>query len=198
MRIKKLSLAVAIAALSLSGMACAMMPVSNSSATLTADNEFALYTGNLTGSNLQLVGSGSDWQSAQTFYFDVSPGDYLYVAATNRGGPRGWQGVFSTPAGTIYTDSSNWLATTASSITVTPAVISSASWSATNEINTYGWGSKVGDGNAQWIWGAGTDTALFRTASAVSAVPESETYAMMLAGLGLLGFVASRRKTAKR
>ena len=32
------------------------------------------------------------------------------------------------------------------------------------------------------------------TRSAVTAVPEPETYAMMLAGLGLLGFVARRRK----
>ena len=28
----------------------------------------------------------------------------------------------------------------------------------------------------------------------VAAVPEPETYAMMLAGLGLMGFVARRRK----
>ena len=31
----------------------------------------------------------------------------------------------------------------------------------------------------------------------ITAVPEAETYAMMLAGLGLVGFVASRRKPAK-
>jgi len=30
---------------------------------------------------------------------------------------------------------------------------------------------------------------------AVAAVPEPETYAMMLAGLGLVGFLARRRKT---
>jgi hypothetical protein len=29
----------------------------------------------------------------------------------------------------------------------------------------------------------------------VSAIPEPETYALMLAGLGALGFVAKRRKT---
>jgi hypothetical protein len=32
------------------------------------------------------------------------------------------------------------------------------------------------------------------TSSSVSAVPEADTYAMMLAGLGLVGFVARRRK----
>ena len=30
----------------------------------------------------------------------------------------------------------------------------------------------------------------------VGIVPEPETYAMLLAGLGLLGFIARRRKTA--
>jgi len=34
----------------------------------------------------------------------------------------------------------------------------------------------------------------FRTYTSVSAVPEPETYAMLLAGLGMLGFVGKRRK----
>ena len=43
--------------------------------------------------------------------------------------------------------------------------------------------------------GAGTSGGRFAyTASAVSAVPEPETYALLLAGLGLVGFVASRRR----
>jgi len=32
--------------------------------------------------------------------------------------------------------------------------------------------------------------------AAISAIPEPETYAMLLAGLGLLGFIARRRKIA--
>jgi hypothetical protein len=35
------------------------------------------------------------------------------------------------------------------------------------------------------------------TASAVSAVPEPETYAMMLAGLALIGSIAVRRNQSK-
>jgi hypothetical protein len=31
----------------------------------------------------------------------------------------------------------------------------------------------------------------------ISPVPEAETYAMMLAGLGLVGFAAARRKSVK-
>ena len=34
-------------------------------------------------------------------------------------------------------------------------------------------------------------------ATSITAVPEPETYAMMLAGLGLLGFAARRRKQAQ-
>jgi hypothetical protein len=32
--------------------------------------------------------------------------------------------------------------------------------------------------------------------AAIGAIPEPETYAMLLAGLSLLGFIAGRRKTA--
>jgi hypothetical protein len=39
------------------------------------------------------------------------------------------------------------------------------------------------NGNSEWITGV-----------AVAAVPEPETYAMFLAGLGLLGFTARKRK----
>jgi hypothetical protein len=43
----------------------------------------------------------------------------------------------------------------------------------------------------------GTDADQRITSFSVSAVPEPETYAMMLAGLGLVGFAARRRKQAK-
>jgi PEP-CTERM motif-containing protein len=41
---------------------------------------------------------------------------------------------------------------------------------------------------------AGSETATYSGTMAVSAIPEPETYAMMLAGLGLMGFIARRRK----
>jgi hypothetical protein len=39
------------------------------------------------------------------------------------------------------------------------------------------------------------DTAMGFDNFSVTAVPEPETYALMLAGLGVVGFVARRRKT---
>jgi hypothetical protein len=43
---------------------------------------------------------------------------------------------------------------------------------------------------------SGTTQSVTSTGPAVTAVPEPETYAMMLAGLGALGFLGRRRKTA--
>ena len=49
-------------------------------------------------------------------------------------------------------------------------------------------------GRVQWgVFGPGADVGTWDMV-ATAAVPEPETYAMMLAGLGLLGFIARRRK----
>jgi hypothetical protein len=198
--IKKLKLLATAALLALSGLASA----SNSSATLTADNEYWLYSGNATGSNLQLIGHGANWPTANSYSFDVTAGDYLYVMALDWGQPHAWQGLFNTPSGTVYTNDASWVAYTTSNTTVNAAVISGATWSSlTTELPaTSGpWGNVVGDVNAKWIWNSGIysgDTAvLFRSATSVdptSPVPESDTAAMMVAGLAVLGAMVRRRQ----
>lgn len=47
------------------------------------------------------------------------------------------------------------------------------------------------------VGGDGWSGAVLDNVSVTAAVPEPETYAMMLAGLGLVGFIARRRKAAK-
>jgi hypothetical protein len=199
MRLSKLFVAVSTALLALSG---SVQAATNSSATLTADNEFWLYTGNATGSNLQLVGHGANWQTGYGFNFDVQPGDYLYVMALDWGQPHAWQGIFSTPTGLIVTNSTNWVGVATRDTTVSAAVISSANWGPINTVLpswSAPWNGRVGDLGANWIWTSGINsgdtTVLFRTANVV-AVPEPETYAMFMAGLGIMGAVARRRKQA--
>ena len=63
--------------------------------------------------------------------------------------------------------------------------IASADFEGTSSAGTY------------WLCVAGTSTGTASysgSLSAISPVPEAETYSMMLAGLGLMGFVARRRK----
>lgn len=87
-----------------------------------------------------------------------------------------------------------WNGTTATALnSVLDASTLAAGWSLIDaqDINDNGW--IVG----QAINGAGVRHAYLLSVTAapsISAVPEPETYAMLLAGLGLLGFTARRRK----
>ncbi|MDT8999653.1 FxDxF family PEP-CTERM protein [Paucibacter sp. APW11] len=45
------------------------------------------------------------------------------------------------------------------------------------------------------VWGSATTGAQYGGSLSVSMVPEPETYAMLLAGLGVVGFVARRRRS---
>ena len=55
------------------------------------------------------------------------------------------------------------------------------------------WAGNVQGGTALYL----NSAFVTRTPGAVSAVPEPETYAMLLAGLGMLGFAARKRGAAK-
>jgi hypothetical protein len=75
--------------------------------------------------------------------------------------------------------------------------ISGSAGTPSNNYSAVGLLTQIGVGVSQFHKGR-ADTALTEVAYnfAVTAVPEPETYAMMIAGLGLVGFAARRRKNA--
>lgn len=90
------------------------------SAIIAADNHFAFFVGDATGSNLTYIGRnmyGDDngevynWQQAITFSgVTVQPGQYLYVAAWDDGAPHMWVGEFTLPDGTkLYSNTADWV-----------------------------------------------------------------------------------------
>ncbi len=187
----------------------------NTSVTLTADNQFWLYSGNASGSNLTLRGVGDNWGNAYSFSFDVNPGDYLYVAARDQGGPQAWQGVFNTPTGTLYSNISSWQYIVAPQNDASQAAVQSniaaGGWAnplAQTSYNASPWGARVNNANANWIWhdtlglangwndpsSSDGSYAIFRTTTAVAPVPEASTYAMLIGGLGILGFLRRRQQ----
>jgi hypothetical protein len=53
-------------------------------------------------------------------------------------------------------------------------------------------------GSYTWTWGSGaTADSLTLNITATASVPEPETYAMLLAGLGVLGAVARRQRRSQ-
>jgi hypothetical protein len=193
------------ALLSISSLSIA---ATNGAAQLTADNEFWLYTGNVTAGDLQFVGHGANWGTSYAFNFDINPGDYLYVMAWDWGQPHAWQGVFTTPVGIIRSNAVDWVGAATTSTTVNASVIGSANWVGIQTDLPYGsgpWGGHVGDPQADWIWTSGLysgDTmVLFRTVKTVASIPEPDRAALFLAGLGLLGIakrIARRSLSAPR
>lgn len=181
----------------------ALFPISASATTLsgnlTTDDAFTAYLStddSVAGTPLV---SGSFWPSVFSFSAILIPGStyYLHIAAKDIfGPPSAFLGSFS------LSDADFTFANGTQSL-----VSSSTDW----EVNGTGFGPAYntpydgfgtnGSGlsyptlsgialDARWIWTGPYGTvgeAYFTTT--ITAVPEPETYAMLLAGLGLLGFM---------
>ena len=187
-------------------------------ASVVADDFYKVFVGDALGSSLTFVGGSGNtlWFGQGTpFNFSVDAGQYIYVAAwdsASYGPPHAWIGEFDIGGTKLLSNTTDWVAKFNPTIkdpstTDVQSLISSAdSWtppavSMPNGSSPYG--SLIGGSPAQFIWHDtfnGTSAsengyALFRTTAAVvSAVPEPETYAMLLAGLGLIGFTIMRSK----
>ena len=83
-------------------------------ATVTADNHYALYLGTKSSITSYIgrneLGSSGDpgtynWSQPETFTFAINPGDYIYVAGwSDDSTAQGWIGQFVSSAGTILSN----------------------------------------------------------------------------------------------
>ncbi|MBV6323622.1 choice-of-anchor C family PEP-CTERM protein [Duganella violaceipulchra] len=202
MKMSKLILAAAIAAASVSGAA--------SAANLIQNGDFEIASGvNL--NNYVVVGAGdgaiANWTVGGNSV-DIINNSYNAISGNSidmlgSPGPGVLSQSFNTVAGTTYTLSfdlthnpyshgagldvfvgGNHYAFDGS----TPVTNHTFNFTTTGGSQALVFSSVGGDG-----WSG----AVLDNVSVTAAVPEPETYAMMLAGLGLVGFIARRRKAAK-
>lgn len=166
------------------------------------------YDGSSTFINLSAAGSAfvvgdtieATYRAAGTGYWTAPAGAFIWTPQGidepgTRVGDLSW--VFSDNGSTVDSGSANGLASAAVHIpqNFAPSVsilfdklvweyTLTSSDAATNTLNgfDFGFGANLGyfDSNIQYV--------------AAAPIPEPETYAMLLAGLGMLGFAARRRK----
>jgi hypothetical protein len=193
-------------------------------ATLTADNHYGLYYGQANGSGLTFVGRNEfgsagnpgvfNWSLPETYNFQPSSGNHLYVLAWDDGGVQSWLGQFKLPDGsTLFSNTRNWEYTIGSgsnpgTVGNVPALatvasdIANAIWKtplASAPNGSAPWGTIPGiSSSANFIWSdnfnsTATDPkyVIFRTKTAV-AVPESQP--ITFAGLVAIGLVAQITK----
>jgi|SRR5471030_277543 len=202
MKMSKLILAAAIAAASVSGAA--------SAANLIQNGDFEIASGvNL--NNYVVVGAGdgaiANWTVGGNSV-DIINNSYNAISGNSidmlgSPGPGILSQSFNTVAGTTYTlsfDLTHNPYSHGAGLDVfvggnhysfegsTPVTNYTFNFTTTGGLQALTFSSVGGDG-----WSG----AVLDNVSVTAAVPEPETYAMMLAGLGLVGFIARRRKAAK-
>ncbi|GEM_PF-5474924 len=170
----------------------------NFSSTFTGDNYVNNFTYSTIGSATHIdtttLSDTQYWPTSSTLNLTLNNAtqyDFIWEVQ-NAGGPSGFLADFT-------------LGTTSYSTSTDPNIWSYSSdginWATVTSYGQHGvapWGNISGiSSNAEWIWdssnGLSNETLLFK-ASITSPIPEPSTYALMLGGLGLIGFMAHRRK----
>jgi hypothetical protein len=148
------------------------------SATLTADNHYALYHGPVDGSGLTLVGRNergtagdpgpANWSLPETFTLSPAPEDHLYVVVWDDAPPAMWLGEFGLPGDvSLVSNTADWEFTVASGpnpgefgdappVAELLAEIAGATWAtpaASASNGTSPWGTIPGvSPSAQFVW----------------------------------------------
>lgn len=178
----------------------AAQAATNLTASLNVDNVFDLYLSTDDSVLGTLIGSGNNWPTTYTFTTALTAGvdNYIHVVATDTGPPAAFLGKFTlsdadfkfaNDAQTLLTDTSHWQQSNTGFgvgyFTPTSAGV--------NGVGPWSFLSTVG-ADAQWLSYAGSSTTYFSTRiTSLAPIPEPGTWALMIAGLGLLGFAARRR-----
>lgn len=188
-------------------------------AKVVADDHYKIFVGDASGASLtQVASSGSNLWFSQgaSFNFDISAGQYIYVAAwdsASYGPPHAWIGEFDINGTKLYSNTTDWLGKNNNSIKdpsendaetlATTGLWSALAASMPNGSSPYG--SLIGSSPASFVWTDafnGTSAsqngfALFRTKYAAlgttSAVPVPAALPLMLSGAGLLAFRMRRK-----
>ncbi len=207
---KKTILALSLIAMSI-GAASADTTLTGSA---NVDNEYVAYISTDDSVLGTVIGSGTDWQVNTNFSGSLTNGvtNYLHLVAVNladgangAGGPGGFLGSFSL-SGTdfVFGNGGTTLLTGDTSLVQNTTGFGDAYFATVDEgVNGVGpWGFRAGYGAdaPHWVWnhdstqGETDSNTVYFSAAITAAVPEPESYAMLLGGLGLLAFMARRRK----
>ena len=190
--------------------------------TLTADNQFSVYLSSDDATLGTLLGSSSVWQSPVTISTDLTgPIEYIHIVATNWTDDTGYPqygvgtpygtgnnpdallGQFSVSGGYVFGNGQTTLLTGPAGILAVQAT-DSTTWTTptlapvVDAQNGSGiWGGPLPgiSSSAYWIWSNPDDGdyADFSIAI-VDPTPLPATLPLFAGGLGLLGYVAGRRK----
>ena len=192
-----------MAALALAAFAlCTGAHATTVSTDMTVDNAFNFFVSTDDSIAGTLVGTGNSWPTTFSFTALLAPGvtNYIHVQAINQGGPGMFIGDYSlSDSGFQFANGTQTLVTETQDWRVSPTGFGTGYVTPIDEgpNGTSPWAFFPAMGaSARFIWEANvcdTCTIFFSTAI-TPAIPEPETYAMIIAGLGLMGFIARRRR----